>query len=110
MQTAKSSAVSTSVVRMFASTFREQGIRGLYRGVSAPLIAVTPIFAVSFWGYDVGKQIVARWSILPTTADDLTLTQKCIAGGISAIPTTLIMAPSERCVLICGWFAFSSTF
>jgi solute carrier family 25 carnitine/acylcarnitine transporter 20/29 len=26
----------------------------------------------------------------------LSLTQKCIAGGLSAIPTTLITAPSER--------------
>jgi solute carrier family 25 carnitine/acylcarnitine transporter 20/29 len=27
---------------------------------------------------------------------DLTLTEKCIAGGLSALPTTALMAPSER--------------
>ena len=49
---------------------------------------------MSFWGYDVGQRVVA-WSADTTTAD-LTLTQKCIAGGLSGIPTTVFMAPSER--------------
>ena len=30
--------VGKGVISMFAKTFREQGIRGIYRGVSAPLI------------------------------------------------------------------------
>lgn len=96
MQTAGAGAAasSSSVVGMFAQTFRTQGIRGLYRGVSAPLLAVTPIFAVSFWGYDVGQRIVA-WSDNKHT-QDLTLGEKCVAGGISAIPCTVFMAPSER--------------
>lgn len=100
MQTTNSSG---SVLQMFQSTFRQYGIRGLYRGVSAPLIGVSPIFALSFWGYDVGQRIV-RWSsssMSTTTTStgqqgELTLTQKCIAGGLSAIPTTIVMAPVER--------------
>ena len=35
-------------------------IRGLYRGMSAPLVGVTPIFATCFWGYDMGKLIAVR--------------------------------------------------
>lgn len=55
MQTAGAGGASASVVSMFTTTFRQEGIRGLYRGVSAPLTAVTPMFAVSFWGYDMGE-------------------------------------------------------
>jgi len=86
-------ATGNSVVAMFAQTFRENGIRGLYRGVTAPLLGVTPIFALSFWGYDVGQRLV-RWCA--STDGDLTLFQKCLAGGFSAIPTTVVMAPVER--------------
>jgi len=92
MQTAGAGA-STSVLGMFTTTFRQQGIRGLYRGVSAPLVAVSPLFATSFWGYDMGQRMI-RWA-QPGT-HDLTIAQKCVAGGISAFPTTALMAPSER--------------
>jgi solute carrier family 25 carnitine/acylcarnitine transporter 20/29 len=99
-----SATASASVVGMFMKTFRTEGVRGLYRGVSAPLMAVTPLFATSFWGYDMGQRLIRWWE---TDASDtsnsgnsstyqLSLTQKCIAGGLSAIPTTLITAPSER--------------
>jgi solute carrier family 25 carnitine/acylcarnitine transporter 20/29 len=99
MQTsaAGSAEATGSVLGIFANTFRTEGIRGLYRGVSAPLMAVAPIFATSFWGYDMGQRLI-RWTQTTDTSisKDLSLTQKCIAGGLSAIPTTLITAPSER--------------
>jgi len=97
MQTAGAGAgvASASVLGMFMTTFRAEGVRGVYRGVSAPLTAVTPLFAVSFWGYDMGQRLV-RWSKGMRPAVDLNLTDKCIAGGISAIPCTVLMAPSER--------------
>lgn len=93
MQTGGAAGANSSVAGMFVDTFRTHGIRGLYRGVSAPLISITPIFATSFWGYDIGQRMVRYAS--PSSVD-LSLTQKCIAGGISAFPTTLLMAPSER--------------
>ena len=30
---------------------------GLYKGMSAPLVGVTPIFALSFLGNDLGRKI-----------------------------------------------------
>ena len=93
MQTAGASAANATVAGMFLTTFRTEGIRGVYRGISAPLVAVTPIFAISFWGYDMGQRAIKYVS--PNSVD-LSLTQKCVAGGISAIPTTLFTAPSER--------------
>jgi solute carrier family 25 carnitine/acylcarnitine transporter 20/29 len=93
MQTGGIAGASGSVLGIFANTFRTEGMRGLYRGVSAPLLAVSPIFAISFWGYDIGQRLV---QYVQPSPGDLSLTQKCVAGGLSAIPTTAIMAPSER--------------
>lgn len=42
----------------FRQTIAKDGLRGLYRGMTAPLIGVTPMFALSFWSYDVGQNIV----------------------------------------------------
>jgi len=58
-------------------------------------MGVTPIFAVCFWGYDQGQRIV-RWFSGMDASQQLSLTQIAIAGGYSAIPTTLIMTPAER--------------
>lgn len=84
----------TSVFGVLAGNLRNEGIAGLYRGVSAPLLAVSPMFAVSFWGYDMGQRIVRWWDDYPVGA--LTINQCIIAGGLSAIPATALMAPSER--------------
>merc|ERR1719223_448161 len=43
---------SNSVASIMTKTFAQDGVSGLYRGVSAPLVAVAPIFAVNFWGYE----------------------------------------------------------
>ncbi|RZC32554.1 Mito carr domain containing protein [Asbolus verrucosus] len=37
----------------FKTTVKNEGIRGLYKEMSAPLLAVSPIFAISFMGYGV---------------------------------------------------------
>jgi len=93
MQTGGGGTAGSTVLGMLAKTFRTEGISGLYRGVSAPLTAVTPMFAVSFWGYDMGQRVVRSAA---NVQGDLSLTDKCVAGGLSAIPTTVLMAPSER--------------
>ena len=74
--------------------FALNALRGFYKGVIPPLLGVTPIFAVSFWGYDVGKQLVARGDAAPGAP--LSVAQMATAGFISAIPTTLVTAPTER--------------
>lgn len=77
---------------------REGMVRGLYAGVSAPLVGVTPMFAVSFWGYDMGKKIVEATSVVPVknNTPQYTIGQISAAGFFSAIPMTLITAPFER--------------
>ncbi|KAL3772736.1 hypothetical protein ACHAWU_004981 [Discostella pseudostelligera] len=97
-----SATATTSVSGMLSNTLRKEGIRGLYRGVSAPLTAVSPMFAVSFWSYDIGQRVVKSYGQYGMSADEktqpyvLSMSEICMAGAISAIPTTGIMAPSER--------------
>lgn len=94
MQTGGSA--NASVFGMLRKTFAMDGIFGIYRGVSAPLVATSPMFAVSFWGYDIGKRIVKWVGGGGGSNYQFTIPQLCMAGGISALPATLIMAPSER--------------
>ena len=95
-------AVGTSVFGMLSNTLAKEGVRGLYRGVSAPLTAVTPMFAVSFWSYDMGQRVVTYAGQMGMDPEqkarpyNLSMGEICMAGAFSAIPTTAIMAPSER--------------
>lgn len=70
----------------------KEGVAGLYRGMSAPLTGVTPMYALCFWGYGIGKKVF-------TTEDsykNLELGRIGLAGATSAIFTTPILAPLER--------------
>lgn len=69
----------------------KEGPAGLYRGMGAPLTGVSPMFAVCFFGYGVGKKLQQK-----NPTDQLSLFQIFNAGMISALFTTAIMAPGER--------------
>lgn len=60
-------------------------------GMTAPLTGVAPIFAMSFFGFGLGKRLQQKNSDQP-----LTNTQLFAAGAFSGIFTTTIMAPGER--------------
>jgi len=74
---------------------QRDGPFGLYRGMAAPLVSVTPIFAVYFWGFDVGKSI-ARYFEGKKDGEKLSLAGTCFAGGFSAVPGTVVMTPGDR--------------
>lgn len=76
-------------------TIKADGVLGLYKGMASPLVGVTPMFALSFWSYDMGQKIV--FSVSPDrTSQDLTMGEFAFAGAFSAIPTTVITTPMER--------------
>lgn len=75
----------------FSKTIKKEGFRGLYKGLSAPLTGVAPIFAISFFGYGLGQKLVKGDS--PRT---LSKSEFFLAGAFSGIFTTSIMAPGER--------------
>jgi solute carrier family 25 carnitine/acylcarnitine transporter 20/29 len=73
------------------TTVKNEGIRGLYKGMGAPLLGVAPIFAISFMGYGVGKQLFG-----PPSGQQFSYLDYFTAGAFSGIFTTVIMAPGER--------------
>ncbi|MCJ1408824.1 carnitine transporter [Ptychographa xylographoides] len=96
LQTAEK-GVYTGAIDVVRKTIAREGLaRGLYAGVSAPLVGVTPMFAVSFWGYDVGKSLVRSFSPATSPNQQFTIAQISAAGFFSAIPMTIITAPFER--------------
>ncbi|CAJ1932285.1 unnamed protein product [Cylindrotheca closterium] len=95
LQTSTAESMNGSVFRIMQRTVASEGIPGLYRGVSAPLLAVSPIYAISFWGYDIGQRLT---KMMRKDGDEspMSLIEISCAGGISALPTTVVMAPTER--------------
>ncbi len=75
----------------------QDGFKGLYRGMAAPLTGVTPMYALCFFGYGVGKKMFCD----DDAFEKLKLTQIALAGATSALFTTPILGPGERlkCVL-----------
>jgi solute carrier family 25 carnitine/acylcarnitine transporter 20/29 len=84
-----------STFGMLRSIFVNEGIHGLYRGVQAPLLAVTPGFAVSFWSFDFAGRTIRERSGMERN-DALSLSQATLAGAFSGIPLALIFGPTER--------------
>nr|ODO01243.1 solute carrier family 25 (mitochondrial carnitine/acylcarnitine transporter), member 20/29 [Cryptococcus depauperatus CBS 7855] len=94
LQTAPPGTYS-GAVDVVRKTIAADGVRGMYRGVTPPVLGVTPIFAISFWGYDVGKRIA--YSFSPNrTEQALSIPELAFAGAFSALPATLVAAPAER--------------
>ena len=98
LQTAEKGVYSGAMDVVRKTVAREGLARGLYAGVSAPLVGVTPMFAVSFWGYDMGKRLVNTFTTVPVVNNtpQYSIGQISAAGFFSAIPMTLITAPFER--------------
>ncbi|RWS20703.1 carnitine-acylcarnitine carrier protein-like protein, partial [Leptotrombidium deliense] len=70
---------------------REGFFRGLYRGIGPPMLSGTPINAVCFFGYGVGKRLFTS-----DTHKTLTLSQYFVAGMISGLACVAVMTPAER--------------
>ncbi len=98
LQTAEKGVYSGAMDVVRKTVAREGLARGLYAGVSAPLVGVTPMFAVSFWGYDMGKRLVNTFTTVPVVNNtpQYSIGQISAAGFFSAVPMTLITAPFER--------------
>lgn len=74
-------------------TVARDGFKGLYAGMGAPVAAVTPIFAVYFWGFDQGKNIAGLVEGKPVS--QISTAGILFAGGFSALPGTFVMVPGD---------------
>ncbi|CAH4029909.1 mitochondrial carnitine/acylcarnitine carrier protein [Pieris brassicae] len=84
-------ALYAGTIDCFQKTVQREGFKGLYKGMSAPLTGVAPIFAISFFGFGLGKKLIKS-----DEEQILTRTELFAAGAFSGIFTTSIMAPGER--------------
>lgn len=74
-----------------AKTIKNEGFLGLYKGMSAPITGVAPIFALCFAGYALGKRVQQT-----ENSTKLTYSQTFVAGSFSGLLSTIITAPGER--------------
>ena len=73
-------------------TFRGEGFRGFYRGMATPLVGVTPMYAITFFGYSLGLKLQTP----PDGTSEYTAMQIYNAGMLSAVFTTALNGPGER--------------
>jgi len=88
-------AISGSTIGMLHGIFIKEGFHGLYRGVAAPLLAVTPAFAVSFWSYDLAGRAIRKVGNIEDSRD-LSIGQVAVAGAWSGVPLAAIFGPTDR--------------
>jgi solute carrier family 25 carnitine/acylcarnitine transporter 20/29 len=95
MQTmARVAATNVDTFGSLRSIYVQHGVRGLYSGVSAPLLAVVPAFAINFWSYDTAKNTLQR--LASNESEEATIGHVVLAGGFSGICLASVLAPSER--------------
>ncbi|KAJ8046825.1 Mitochondrial carnitine/acylcarnitine carrier protein [Holothuria leucospilota] len=69
----------------------KESVFGLYKGMFAPILGVTPMYAVCFLGYGIGKKLQQ-----PAANGEYGPAQLFAAGMVAGVFTTGIMAPGER--------------
>lgn len=72
-------------------TVRREGFFGLYKGMAAPVAGVAPMFAVCFFGFNLGKKLLQR-----DPKQELSYPELFAAGMLAGVFTTGIMVPGER--------------
>lgn len=86
-QPPKYKGIIDCTVKMFTT----EGVRGFYRGISAPLVGVTPIYAVDFAVYAAGKRLFQS-----DNRTKLTYSQIFMAGVGAGICSALVTVPTDR--------------
>ncbi|KAJ3409054.1 carnitine transporter [Chytridiales sp. JEL 0842] len=90
----------STLLRTLQHSLSKQGAGGgwksLYKGLTSPLIGVTPMWAFSFWAYDISQRLVSSSYLLSTPIPHFTLPHYLLSGALSALPTALITVPIER--------------
>ncbi|XP_054651252.1 solute carrier family 25 member 15a [Dunckerocampus dactyliophorus] len=81
-------------VHCFMSTFRQVGIRGLYKGTTPALIANISENSVLFLSYGFCQDVVR--SLVSVEADrELSDIQKAFSGSLASIFSSMVLCPTE---------------
>ncbi|KAM9853071.1 solute carrier family 25 member 15a isoform 1-T3 [Aulostomus maculatus] len=81
-------------IHCFLSTFRQVGLRGLYKGTSPALVANISENAVLFLSYGLCQDVVRLVSGMEKSIELSTL-QKACAGSLASIFSSLALCPTE---------------
>lgn len=73
------------------SEFKKQGYKGIYKGVAEPITAIPPVFALSFFGFGLGKRIFQS-----SSSQELSLFKLFCAGAFSGFLTTAVMTQESQ--------------
>ncbi|XP_065845971.1 mitochondrial carnitine/acylcarnitine carrier protein-like isoform X2 [Oscarella lobularis] len=81
----------------FRKTLSNESWRGFYKGLSTPLLYVSPLASVSFGAYAVGRGIIL-WN---DPSKELTSAHHFLAGTLSGLCNGALVVPSDRikCIL-----------
>ncbi|KAI0746934.1 mitochondrial carrier [Daedaleopsis nitida] len=75
-------------------TWRKEGVRGLYRGLPAPIVGAMAENATLFWSY-TEIQNAMRWTSGMPLSQQLTLGQLASAGAGAGAITSFVLTPIE---------------
>ncbi|GAA5990783.1 hypothetical protein JCM10908_000013 [Rhodotorula pacifica] len=81
-----------NAVHAFVRVTREEGVRGLYKGVTSPMLGVALMNASVFTSYKYTMNAL----LLPTPESEPTLGMITVAGAASGVFTSLITTPIDR--------------
>ncbi|KAG7484534.1 hypothetical protein MATL_G00050260 [Megalops atlanticus] len=81
-------------VHCFISTYRQEGLRGLYQGTTPALMANIAENSVLFMSYGFCQEVVRVVSRVPSGAA-LSDMQKACAGSVASIFSSLVLCPTE---------------
>ena len=83
---------SSSAFHAAKGIIKAEGLMGLWRGVTPPLLVSMPQFAVVFSAFEASRAFVRRHSSQPLG----NMRDTAIAGSLVALPTSFIYTPVDR--------------
>jgi solute carrier family 25 (mitochondrial carnitine/acylcarnitine transporter), member 20/29 len=95
---------------MAMDVVRQNGIRGLYAGMTAPLVAVVPAFGVTIWSFEAAKRQLLLLrpehhrqqqhgfdpASMSHQQQQLTVSEAAAAGAASGVFAAFVLGPLER--------------
>lgn len=79
----------------FRQSLRAEGIAGLYRGISAPLVGAAIETSSLFFSYRIAQNALQATLLPPTIGEPLSLSALIACGGASGAFTSLLLTPIE---------------
>ena len=79
----------------FRQSLQVEGITGLYRGISAPLVGAAIETSSLFFSYRIAQKALQATILAPTSQDSLPLSALIACGGASGAFTSLLLTPIE---------------